>query len=135
MPSLTTFAAVAVVLAALFLLALGAASLLAPARASRFLLGFAGSANLHYAELALRLLAGAAFVLYAPHMRSPAAFALFGWVLLGTTAVLLLVPWQWHRRFAERAVPLFTRYIALIGVVSAAGGGAILFAVARGQAG
>jgi uncharacterized protein YjeT (DUF2065 family) len=56
-------------------------------------------------------------------------------VLLVTTAGLLIVPWRWHHRFAQRVVPLFTRYIALIGLVSLAIGGLILWAVAaRGSA-
>jgi hypothetical protein len=62
------------------------------------------------------------------------AFNFFGWVLLLTTACLLLVPWRWHRRLAQHAVPLFTRYITLVGVVSLALGGLILAAVSRGSA-
>ncbi|MFT5372675.1 MAG: hypothetical protein ACI9R7_002224, partial [Lysobacterales bacterium] len=104
-----------VVLAGMYLLALGVASLGAPTRASRFLLGFAGSQSLHYLELLLRFVVGAAFVLYAPHMFLSGAFNFFGWVLLITTACLLLVPWRWHHRFAQYAVPRATRYITLIG--------------------
>jgi hypothetical protein len=127
----TSFALVVVLLVALFLVGLGAASLLVPDRASRFLLGFASSASAHFAEMLLRLVAGAALVQYAPNMRFASAFSLFGWVLLVTTACLLLVSWRWHRRFAQRAVPLFTRYIALIGLVSLTFGGLVLFAVTR----
>jgi hypothetical protein len=134
MSLLTALALVGVVLVALFMLALGAASLLLPAQASRFLLGFASSPSVHFAEMLLRLVAGAALVQYAPNMHFTSAFSLFGWVLLITTACLLLVPWQWHRRFAQRVVPLFTRYIALIGSVSLTIGALALFAVTRGQA-
>ena len=123
-----------VVLAALYLVGLGAASLVVPVRASRFLLGFAASRSVHFAELLLRFAAGSAFVLSAPRMSLPGAFNFFGWVLLVTTSCLLLVPWRWHRRFAQRAVPHATRYITLVGVASLALGGFILAAASLGSA-
>lgn len=135
MSFITTFAMIVVVLAALYLLALGAASLIVPDRAGRFLLGFAGSAAAHHLEMSLRLVAGAALVLHAPNMLFATAFQFFGWALLITTAGLLLVPWQWHRRFAQQVVPHATRFIAVIGVVSLSIGGFILFAVLRGTVG
>ena len=127
-------AAVVIVLAAFYLLALGAASLFAPARASRFLLGFASDQRIHFVELALRLLVGAALVVYAPRMLLSSAFNLFGWVLLITSACLLFVPWKWHRRFAQNAVPRVIRDIALVGLASLMMGGFMLAAVADGSA-
>lgn len=123
-----------VVLAGIYFIALATVSLLMPARASRFLLGFAGSAFTHYAELGLRLLVGTALVLHAPRMLFPGAFNLFGWVLLVTTACLLLVPWRWHHRFAQATVPRATRHITLIGLCSLLLGVLILAAVLRGGA-
>ena len=98
------------------------------------MLGFASSQPVHILELFLRFVVGAAFVLYAPRMFLSGAFNLFGWVLLVTTACLLLVPWRWHQRFAQQAVPRATRHITLIGLASLAIGGLILAAVARGSA-
>ncbi len=135
MSLLEAFALGVVVLAGAYLLVLGAASLFVPARASRFLLGFASSASAHFMEMFLRLAVGAALVIFAPRMSLSRAFNLFGWVLLVTTACLLIVPWRWHHRFARQVVPIFTRYISLIGVVSLAIGGLILWAVvAHGSA-
>ena len=134
MSALETVALIVVLLAGMYLLALGTASLLVPVRASRFLLGFASSRSVHFAELFLRFAAGAGFVLYAPHMLLSDAFNLFGWVLLVTTAGLLVVPWRWHHRFAQRAVPLFTSHVGWVGLVSLAIGGLILWAVVRGNA-
>lgn len=133
MSLLEASALVVVVLAGVYLLALGAASLLVPARASRFLLGFASHASAHFTELFLRFAVGAALVVYAPRMSPSGAFNLFGWVLLVTTAGLLIIPWRWHNRFAQRVVPLFTRYIMLLGLVSLVVGGLILWALARGS--
>jgi hypothetical protein len=118
----------------LFLTTLGVASLAAPSHASRFLLGFAGSPSRHYAELALRILVGGAFVFVAPGMLFPSAFALFGWVLLLTTAGLLLIPWRWHHRFAQRAVPEALRFLPWVGLFSVVFGGLVLSAVYHGNA-
>ena len=133
MSLLEVLALAVVVLAGAYLLALGVASLFSPMRASQFLLGFASSRSVHFVEMFLRVVVGAALVLHAPRMSLSGAFSLFGWVLVVTTACLLLLPWQWHHRFARQAVPLFTRHIALIGLVSLAIGGLILGAVARGN--
>ena len=133
MSALEVLALAVVLLSGLYLLALGTASLLAPARASRFLLGFASSSSVHFAELLLRFIAGAGFVLYAPRMIFPGTFNFFGWLLLVTTGGLLVVPWRWHHRFAQRAVPLFTGHIAWVGLVSLVIGGFILWAVLHGK--
>jgi uncharacterized protein YjeT (DUF2065 family) len=123
-----------VVLTGLYFIALAVLSLFMPARANRFLLGFAGSARTHYTELSLRLVVGVALVLHAPRMLASGAFTIFGWLLLVTTACLLPVPWRWHHRFARQVVPRATRHITLIGLASLAAGVLILAAVVRGSA-
>jgi uncharacterized protein YjeT (DUF2065 family) len=101
--------------------------------AARFLLAHGSSRSVHYLELSLRLVLGGGFVLGAPNLLFPDAFAVFGWVLLITTAGLLTVPWQWHRRFAQRSVPQALRYLALLGIASLALGSFVLFAAAHGE--
>ena len=123
-----------VIAAGLFFVSLGCISLLSPSHASGFLLGFAGSATKHYAELAVRFLAGGAFVIAAPAMRVSGMFSLLGWTLLATTAGLLLVPWRWHHRFARRAVPEALRFLPLVGASSVVLGGLVLWSVFRGSA-
>ena len=123
----------AVVAAGLYLIALGTASLLTPSRAANFLLGFAGTPFKHFLELALRLIVGGALILLAPRMYLSGAFNLAGWVLLATTACLLLIPWRWHHRFAQCAVPLAMQHLKLVGSASLALGGLILVAVVRGS--
>lgn len=134
MSLVTLLALVIVVLAALYLVALGAASFIVPVRAGRFLQGFASTPSLHYLELSMRLVVGAAFVQYAPSMLYPKAFSLFGWLLLITTAGLLLLPWKWHQRFARRVVSGSTRFLAAIGIGSLLLGAAVICAVWHGQA-
>lgn len=117
-----------VAIAGLYLAALGAGLLAKPAAASRFLMGHASSGPLHYLELGLRIAIGAAFVLRAPQMLLPGVFAAFGWLLVATSALLLLVPWQWHRRFAEPAVAQALAFRPVIGVASLLMGLAVLAA-------
>jgi uncharacterized protein YjeT (DUF2065 family) len=107
-----------VLLAGIYFVSLAAVALAAPNLATRFLLGHARTALVHYLELFLRLAVGAAFLLHGPSTRFPTFFAAFGWVLVATTAVLFVVPWRWHQRFAQRSVPQAVRYLRLIGVAS-----------------
>ena len=127
-----TIAAAIVVIAGIYFIALGVSALLVPAFAKRFLLGFAGSPRAHYAELLARFMVGGAFLMLSPGMLFSSVFHVGGWVLIATTAALLLVPWHWHRRFADYAVPRALRYITLIGLCSLLLGGAVLVALVRG---
>ena len=120
-----------VVIVGLYFIALGATALLAPAIAKRFLLGFASSPLTHYLELTVRLIVGGALLVQSPRMHFSALLELFGWVLVVTTACLLLIPWQWHHHFARYAVPKAIRYLTLIGLSSIVLGSFVVFAVAR----
>lgn len=126
---LSALATAIVFISGLYLIWLGALSLIRPDRASRFLLGFATSARGHYFELLVRMLVGVAFVVEAPRLALAASFSIFGWLLVGTTAFLFLVPWQWHQRFAAIAVPHAIRNLWLVAVVSLLLGACILAAV------
>jgi hypothetical protein len=86
-------AAVVLYMAATYCVALGLTCLVAPARATRFLMGFVRSAAAHYSEIALRLLVGWAFLRDAHLTAFPAVFVGFGSVLVVTSCILLVVPW------------------------------------------
>lgn len=123
-----------IVLAALFLAWLAGTALLAPARAERFLLGFASTALKHGVELAIRLLVGGALVIAAPKMALQGAFLAFGWTLVASTLVLSVLPWRLHRRFAQFAVPIALKYLPAIGLVALAGAAALIGSLFRGAA-
>lgn len=63
---LSGLALLGVALAGIYFLGLAALAFIAPMQARRFLLGFAGSAAVHYLELLVRMAVGGAFVLRAP---------------------------------------------------------------------
>lgn len=115
-----SFALITILLAAFYFLALGFVSLFKSEKASGFLLGFVASAFLHYVELGIRIVIGAAFVLGAPRMLFPEIFSFFGWLIIATSACLLVIPWRWHQRFAKRSVPQALRYLKLVAVSSLA---------------
>jgi len=125
---MTPLAGILVALTALWLIGLGGAMLLAPERAARFLSAFASSARAHYTEQVLRLIAGAALVIFAPEMRFPEPFRIFGWILALTAVGLLLVPWRWHHRFGQWAIPLAIRHIKLYALAALGLGAFVLFA-------
>ena len=126
---MTWLAGIVVVALGGWLVCLAAAILVTPARAERFLTGFASSARAHYTEQALRLIAGLAMILFAPEMRFSNLFMAFGWLLALTAAGLLLIPWYWHRRFGEWAIPLAIKYMKLYALCAFALGAFILYGV------
>jgi len=121
-----------VVLGGLYLVGFGLAAIARPCKAASFLGSFAGSARAHYLELSIRLAVGLALVAGSPRMPFAGAFALFGWALVATTAALVFVPWQRHRRFAERVLPPALRHLKLIGICSVAMGGLLITGAAVG---
>ena len=125
-------AGLVVVASGLFLVGLGAVAFARPALARRFLESFASSARTHITEQLLRLVAGLALVAYSPRMWLPAAFEVFGWVIAGSAAALLLLPWRWHHAFGKWAIPLAVERLKLFGLGSLALGGVILYGAARG---
>lgn len=129
----TTIAQLLILAAACFLISLGAFALLAPARVRAFLLGFAGSPGLHFLELGLRALLAWALLQQAGALPWPRVFALAGWVLLLTTAVMAVLPWRWHRRFAQQAVPRALRFLPLLALAALGMGGFLLFSLATGS--
>ena len=104
--------------AATYLVGFGVIALLWPQRALQFLLGFATSVNKHRLELVLRLLFGCALLLHAPLLNWPNSWRLIGYVLIATTLVMWLLPWQWHRDFASKSVQKAAPWLPWMGIVS-----------------
>lgn len=112
-----------------YLVVLGGCALFRPALATRFLGGFATTQPLHFLELGLRITVGAAFVSSAPRLALGDAVAALGWVLIGTSLVLALVPWRLRQRFAAWSVPQALEFLPMIGVASLVGGIGLIAAV------
>ncbi len=132
---MSNVALIIVLLTALYLIGVAVVSFIAPARARQFLDAFASSARAHYTEMLIRLIVGAGLILAAPRLLFSEAFNVFGWIIVITTAGLLLIPWQWHHRFAEKAVRPLTKRVWLFGVFSLPLGVFLMYAVVRGSPG
>ncbi len=124
-------AGIVVVGLGLFLIGMAVVIAIKPLLAERFLKSFASSARAHYTEQAARLIAGAAIVVFAPSMWYSELFKYFGWLIIVTSVGLLLIPWQWHHRFGEWAIPLVIRHLKLYAIGTSALGALILCGVSR----
>ncbi|MCE9557441.1 MAG: hypothetical protein K8R88_00675 [Armatimonadetes bacterium] len=129
---LQTISLIVLAIIGLYFIGLGVFALFSPALAQKFLLGFATTLFKHYLELAIRFIAGASFLLYAPKTGFPEVFSIIGWVLLTTTFGLLVIPFRWHEKFAKKAVPAALKYLKVIGISSLAVGSALLYAISSG---
>lgn len=126
---MTWIAGAVVVAFALSQVVFAVATWVAREPSERFVLAFASTPRAHFTEQALRLLAGTAFILFAPEMRWPLVFQLFGWILIVTSTLLLVLPWRWHRWFARQVLPPVVRHLRLFSLVALALGGFVLWAI------
>jgi hypothetical protein len=120
-----------VVALGVFLTGLAALIAIKPQLAERFLRSFASSAQAHYAEQTLRLLAGGAMVAFAPSMWHSDLFKLLGWIIVVTAVALLLVPWRWHHELGQRMLPWVIRYMKLYALGALALGLFVFYGVSR----
>jgi hypothetical protein len=132
---ITNLALIVVCLAGAYLVALGLAALFRRTLAENFLSGFATSSLLHFVEISIRIIVGAALVLAAPRLFPTILFTIVGWILVVTSVVMLFVPWELHRRFAAQSVPRALPFLSLIGVVSLVAGGALMWLALTALAG
>lgn len=102
-----------------------------PPRAERFLRCFASSATAHFTEQASRLILGAALVIFAPSMWHQDLFEILGWLMIVTAVGLMLIPWRWHHKFGQWAIPLAIRHLKLFAVGAVALGLFILYGATR----
>lgn len=123
-----------VVVVAIFFLMLGAVALVRPPIARGFLLGFASNGLKHYAELLARVLVGGSLLLIARNSAYLTILSAFGWLLIVTTAFMAVVPWHFHHRFTQSAVPKALRFLPLIGITSLVIGALLLWVIVAGSA-
>jgi hypothetical protein len=122
-----------VAVVAIFFLMLGTVALVRPSIARGFLLGFASNALKHYAELFARVLVGGSLLLIAHNSAYSTVLSAFGWLLIVTTAFMALVPWRFHHRFTQSAVPKALRFLPLLGITSLVIGSLLLWVIVAGS--
>jgi len=72
---------------------------------------------------------GGALIVRAPATLWPTALNGLGWLLVVTTVLLALLPWRWHRAFAQRSVGAVLRFLPALGLASLGLGALLLYAV------
>ena len=81
--------------------------------------------RLQIIEQGLRIVAGAALVLRAPASKLPVIFDVAGWLLIATSALILVAPIRLHaaygRWLAGRIAPLAVRALSPVPVLAGAG--------------
>ncbi|WP_047416081.1 hypothetical protein [Cellulophaga sp. Hel_I_12] len=100
----------------LFIIFIGCIMLIHPKKA-RSILRKAGSTNfINYAEITIRLLPAIALIICSEFSKFPAAFKVFGGIMLITSLVLYFVPRKIHHQFSLKSAailkPLFIRLLA-----------------------
>jgi hypothetical protein len=115
----------------LWLIAVGALMIVRPGTALRALQRFGTTAVIHYGELTVRTIVGAALVLAAPASHHPPVLEACGWFLVVTSLLIGVLPRTWHAQYsgwwAERIPSLAVRLLA---PTAALGGGALVWELA-----
>lgn len=119
-----------VILFGLFIICVGALMLFAPKRA-RETLGKMASTNLiNYTEITLRIIPAVGLIVYADFSKYPLAFKGFGWLMLGTSIVLYIIPRKWHHAYSRRSAEILKPlYFQLLSPVAFLIGTAIIYCV------
>jgi hypothetical protein len=126
---MTQFAAVVIGGFSLLFIGIGSVMFVKPVLFERFISSFASSARAHYTEMSFRLLLGISLVLLSQAMRQATLFLAVGWIIVVTTVVLLVLPWQWHHRLRPRVLPILLRYMRFYAVGTVFFGVLLLYAI------
>jgi len=111
------------------LLILGALVFIRPTVVNRFIEGFVTSGLIiNFLEVALRLIAGLAFVAVSPETKFPVVFFWIGGVL-AITAIPMMFLHRFNKSRAVRVIPFAKRILPLMGVVAIAVGVLIAWAL------
>jgi len=103
---MTTAAKWILFLFGIYIILAGFIMLLKPVIA-REILRKAGSTNfINYAEISLRMLVSAAFIVYSEHAKYPDIFYIAGWFMLITSFILYMVPRKMHHGFSLKSAEI-----------------------------
>jgi hypothetical protein len=125
-----TAALIIVITAGLWLVGVGALMAIRPGYCLRLLERM--TANLeasdwrqNVTEQGLRIVAGVALVVRAPASKLPLAFEVAGWILAGTSVLIVISPARWHGAYGRwwmgRLAPLAVRLASPLPVAVGAG--------------
>ncbi len=115
------------ILLGVWLVGLSLFMLVSPHRALGALAAMGGSGLIHFGELGLRTLAGAALVLAASASKAPTLIGVVGWFLIVSALAIMIAPRRWHTGYsAYRARRIPVTAVRLPAPASAIAGGALV---------
>ena len=81
--------------------------------------------RLQFSEQGLRVLVGLALIVRAPASKLPLLFEVAGWVLVGTSLLIIAAPIRWHgaygRWLLKGLMPLMLRILSPVSALAGAG--------------
>ncbi len=113
-----------------WLIGLSLFMLVRPQKSLGVLAAMGGTPLIHFGEMALRIVAGAALVLAAEGSRFPQGIALIGWFLIGSAVVLMVLPRRWHAGYSTwwaQRIPVWA--VRVSAVFSIAAGAVLIWAL------
>ena len=127
-PELVLVWRVIIYLCALYLMLLAAVIFFRRDWAMAFFGGFASTPNLNAIEVALRFLAGIAFMGVASETRFPEVSFYFG-LFLAVSALAMLPLYRMHKRFADVVMKALPAFLPLMGLGSLIFAGLIIYGI------
>ena len=117
--------------AGLWLAGLGVWMAARPRKALEALAAMGSSPAIHFGEMAVRSLIGAAILGAAPTSRAPLVLTVFGGFLIVSAVVLVLLPRRWHAAYSTWwAARIPVAAVRLIAPFSIIGGAALIWSLA-----
>lgn len=126
--TLTVISQWVAVAAGVWLIGLGVWMAIFPDRALSALAAMGGSPLVHFGEMIIRLLIGAALVGAGPVSRLPALIPLIGWFLIVSAIILMVLPRRWHAAYSTWWAARIPRAaVRLVAPVAVIGGAALIW--------
>jgi hypothetical protein len=125
------FSGFVMVIFGLYLISLLVITILNKKIAVNYFSSFASSARAHYLEQIMRLIVGISMLFFSKSMLYAQFFALFAWIIIITTIVLILIPWTWHHKLGKRVIPMTIQNLEFYALLASIFGVFILYCVIR----
>jgi hypothetical protein len=125
------FSGFVIVFFGLYLISLLVITILNKKIAVNYFSSFASSARAHYLEQIMRLIVGISMLFFSKSMLYAQFFALFAWIIIITTIVLILIPWTWHHKLGKRVIPMTIQNLEFYALLASIFGVFILYCVIR----
>ena len=100
-------------------------------KAVNYFSSFASSAKAHFLEQSLRLIVAISILIFSKSMLYSLGFEIFGWIIIISTIILILMPWTWHNKFGKWAIPFTIRNLYFYAVSASIFGIFILYCIVK----